>query len=42
MLIPRTKAETIKAVEEIMRDRPFGEAGDTCVIKSFVTLPEAS
>lgn len=42
VLIPTTKAETIAAVREIMSDKSFGSAGDTCVIESFMTGPEAS
>mmetsp|Transcript_28829 Transcript_28829/g.33128 ORF Transcript_28829/g.33128 Transcript_28829/m.33128 type:complete len:1131 (+) Transcript_28829:152-3544(+) len=42
VLLPATKAETIEAVKEIMSDRAFGSAGDTCVIESFMTGPEAS
>jgi phosphoribosylamine--glycine ligase/phosphoribosylglycinamide formyltransferase/phosphoribosylformylglycinamidine cyclo-ligase/phosphoribosylamine--glycine ligase/phosphoribosylformylglycinamidine cyclo-ligase len=42
VLLPTTKAETIDAVKEIMSDRAFGAAGDTCVIESFMTGPEAS
>jgi hypothetical protein len=42
VLIPTTKAETIEAVNEIMSDKAFGAAGDTCVIESFMTGPEAS
>ena len=42
VLLPTTKAETIAAVKEIMSDRAFGAAGDTCVIESFMTGPEAS
>lgn len=42
VLLPTTKTETIDAVKEIMSDRTFGAAGDTCVIESFMTGPEAS
>jgi len=42
VLIPTTKSETIAAVKEIMSDKSFGSAGDTCVIESFMTGPEAS
>ena len=42
VLIPTNKAETIEAVKEIMSDKAFGNAGDTCVIESFMTGPEAS
>lgn len=42
VLIPNSKAETIQAVKEIMSDKAFGSAGDTCVIESFLTGPEAS
>ena len=42
VLIPTTKADTIAAVKEIMSDKSFGAAGDTCVIESFMTGPEAS
>lgn len=42
VLIPTTKAETVAAVKEIMSDKAFGVAGDTCVIESFLTGPEAS
>lgn len=42
VLLPTTKAETVAAVKEIMADKAFGDAGDTCVIESFLTGPEAS
>ena len=42
VLLPTTKQETIDAVKEIMADKAFGTAGDTCVIESFLTGPEAS
>lgn len=42
VLLPTTKQETIEAVKEIMSDKAFGSAGDTCVIESFLTGPEAS
>lgn len=42
VLIPTTKQETIDAVKEVMSDKAFGAAGDTCVIESFLTGPEAS
>jgi phosphoribosylamine--glycine ligase/phosphoribosylformylglycinamidine cyclo-ligase len=42
VLIPTTKEETVAAVKEIMSDKSFGTAGDTCVIESFMTGPEAS
>jgi len=42
VLLPTNKAETIAAVKEIMSDRAFGAAGDTCVVESFLTGPEAS
>jgi len=42
VLLPTTKSETIAAVKEIMSDRAFGSAGDTCVVESFMTGPEAS
>jgi phosphoribosylamine--glycine ligase len=42
VLIPNNKAETIAAIHEIMSDKAFGAAGDTCVIESFLTGPEAS
>lgn len=42
VLIPTSKEETIAAVKEIMSDKSFGNAGDTCVIESFMTGPEAS
>jgi len=42
VLLPETKEETIAAVKEIMSDKAFGNAGDTCVIESFMTGPEAS
>ena len=42
VLIPNNKEETIAAVKEIMSDKAFGAAGDTCVIESFLTGPEAS
>jgi phosphoribosylamine--glycine ligase / phosphoribosylformylglycinamidine cyclo-ligase len=40
VLLPTSKAETIDAVKEIMSDRAFGAAGDTCVIESFMSGPE--
>jgi phosphoribosylamine--glycine ligase len=42
VLLPTTPTETIDAVREIMSDKAFGTAGDTCVIESFMTGPEAS
>ena len=42
VLLPTTKQETIDAVKEIMADKAFGTAGDTCVIESFLEGPEAS
>lgn len=42
VLLPTTKEETIEAVKQIMSDKAFGAAGDTCVIESFLTGPEAS
>lgn len=42
VLLPTTKKETVDAVKEIMSDKAFGDAGDTCVIESFMTGPEAS
>jgi formyltetrahydrofolate-dependent phosphoribosylglycinamide formyltransferase len=42
VLLPTSRLETIQAVHEIMSDRAFGAAGDTCVIESFLTGPEAS
>lgn len=42
VLLPETKSETIDAVREIMSDRAFGAAGDTCVVESYMTGPEAS
>lgn len=42
VLLPTTQEETIAAVQEIMSDKAFGAAGDTCVIESFMTGPEAS
>jgi len=42
VLLPTTKEETTQAVKEIMSDKAFGTAGDTCVIESFLTGPEAS
>jgi len=42
VLIPETREDTIKAVKEIMQDKAFGSAGDTCVIEEFMTGPEAS
>lgn len=42
VLIPETKFETIAAVKEIMSNKSFGSAGDTCVIEQFMTGPEAS
>ena len=42
VLLPTTEQETIDAVHEIMSDKAFGAAGDTCVIESFLTGPEAS
>eukprot|EP00522_Entomoneis_paludosa_P016391 CAMPEP_0172445032 /NCGR_PEP_ID=MMETSP1065-20121228/5017_1 /TAXON_ID=265537 /ORGANISM="Amphiprora paludosa, Strain CCMP125" /LENGTH=1149 /DNA_ID=CAMNT_0013195825 /DNA_START=38 /DNA_END=3487 /DNA_ORIENTATION=- len=42
VLLPTTKEETLLAVKEIMSDKAFGAAGDTCVVESFLTGPEAS
>ncbi|KAL3930956.1 MAG: hypothetical protein SGARI_004330, partial [Bacillariaceae sp.] len=42
VLLPPSKQETIEAVKEIMSDKAFGDAGDTCVIESFLIGPEAS
>lgn len=42
VLLPTTKAETLDAVKAVMSDKAFGDAGDTCVIESFMTGPEAS
>ena len=42
VLLPITLEETILAVEEIMCDKAFGSAGDTCVIESYMVGPEAS
>ena len=42
VLLPTNKAETVAAVREIMADKAFGAAGDTCVIESFLVGPEAS
>jgi len=42
VLLPTSKQETIEAVKEIMSDKAFGDAGDVCVIESFLTGPEAS
>ena len=42
VLLPSTKQETIDAVKEIMSDKSFGDAGDTCVIESFLIGQEAS
>ena len=42
VLLPTTKQEAIDAVKEIMSDKAFGDAGDTCVIESFLIGPEAS
>lgn len=42
VLLPTTKEETLNAVREIMADKAFGDAGDTCVVESFLTGPEAS
>jgi len=42
VLLPTTPVETISAVHEIMSDKAFGAAGDTCVIESFLVGPEAS
>jgi len=42
VLLPTTRDETIDAVTQIMTDQMFGDAGDTCVIESFLEGPEAS
>jgi hypothetical protein len=42
VLLPTTKEETVAAVKEIMSDKAFGNAGDTCVVESFLVGPEAS
>ena len=42
VLLPNNKEETLDAVKQIMSDKSFGDAGDTCVIESFLEGPEAS
>jgi formyltetrahydrofolate-dependent phosphoribosylglycinamide formyltransferase len=42
VLLPTSKAETVDAVKQIMSDKSFGDAGDICVIESFLDGPEAS
>jgi formyltetrahydrofolate-dependent phosphoribosylglycinamide formyltransferase len=42
VLLPTTEAQTIAAVHEIMSDKAFGSAGDTCVIEAYLEGPEAS
>lgn len=42
VLLPETRQETLDAVKEIMTNKAFGAAGDTCVIESFLVGPEAS
>ena len=42
VLLPTNQDETVEAVRKIMSDKVFGAAGDTCVIESFMTGPEAS
>ena len=42
VLLPTTQEETISAINEIMSDKAFGAAGDTCVVESYMTGPEAS
>ena len=42
VLLPTTKQETVEAVKEIMSNKTFGDAGDVCVIESFLIGPEAS
>jgi phosphoribosylamine--glycine ligase/phosphoribosylglycinamide formyltransferase/phosphoribosylformylglycinamidine cyclo-ligase/phosphoribosylamine--glycine ligase/phosphoribosylformylglycinamidine cyclo-ligase len=42
VLLPESKQETLDAVKEIMTNKAFGAAGDTCVIESFLVGPEAS
>jgi formyltetrahydrofolate-dependent phosphoribosylglycinamide formyltransferase len=42
VLLPETAAETVLAIHEIMSDRAFGAAGDTCVVEDYLTGPEAS
>jgi hypothetical protein len=42
VLLPTTLDETIAAIHEIMSDKSFGSAGDTCVIESYMTGHEAS
>jgi phosphoribosylamine--glycine ligase len=42
VIIAKTKAEAIKAIEEIMNDKVFGESGDQVVLESFLTGIEAS
>mmetsp|Transcript_20673 Transcript_20673/g.29037 ORF Transcript_20673/g.29037 Transcript_20673/m.29037 type:complete len:1181 (+) Transcript_20673:197-3739(+) len=42
VLLPTTQQETLAAVQEIMMDKHFGSAGDTCVIESYLIGPEAS
>ena len=43
VLLPTTLDETIAAIREIMCDGgAFGDAGDTCVVESHMSGPEAS
>jgi len=42
VIVSQTKAEAKKAVDLIMKDRAFGEAGDRVVVEEFLTGEEAS
>jgi len=42
VLIPEGRDNTVAAVKEIMADKSFGSAGDTCVIEQFLVGLEVS
>jgi phosphoribosylamine--glycine ligase/phosphoribosylformylglycinamidine cyclo-ligase len=42
VLLPSGKEETMQAVQQIMLQKQFGSAGDTCVIEEYLEGPEAS
>ena len=42
MLLPETLPETLNAIDTIMSDKAFGNAGDTCVIEECLVGEEAS
>lgn len=42
VLLPTSQSEALDAVDQIMSDKSFGDAGDTCVVEDFLEGPEAS